>query len=234
MQWCACKVWKASPRELRRKLREKDRRPSHGKRLVWYPPPNGNARNNQKKKCCQRQAAKAEVHENFSVSCWHHFQSFAICIQFAAQVSVGLERKAMCLWSSLRYSAVENLHAQRLWAIVCAVLYLWLLFGIFSDVSFAVVQWCSKKDIVLLILFMIGMMPTRLAWCPSFQCITHASPAHHLRLEDSSYVVCQCKAAISWFYGQNLRFVWTGRLSCSQVSHNVAQCRSGVRAQDAK
>ena len=93
-----------------------------------------------KTKCCQRQAAKAEVHENFSVSCWHHFQSFAICIQFAAQVSVGLERKAMCLWSSLRYSAVENLHAQRLWAIVCAVLYLWLLLGIFSDVSFAVVQ----------------------------------------------------------------------------------------------
>ena len=50
MQWCACKVWKVSLRELRRKLRAKGRRPSHGKMLVCYPPPNGNAKNNPKRK----------------------------------------------------------------------------------------------------------------------------------------------------------------------------------------
>ena len=107
----------------------------------------------------------------------------------------------------------------------------------FSHVSF----WCHakkshvrKKDTLVLILFMIGMMPTRLAWCPSFQCITHASPAHHLRLEACPFVVCKPQAAISWFYGLHLRFVWTGRLSCSQVGHNVALCRSAVRAEDAK
>ena len=238
MQWCACKVWKVSLRELRRKLRAKGRRPSHGKMLVCYPPPNSNAKNNPKKKMLRETSTEGRSPWKLvSLALASHSKLRDLhTIRCSRLSGSGKKSNVLVVKSSIQFRG-KRACAEALDDCFCAAILVAVPRHFVSHVSFwrhAKNSHVRKKDMLVLILFMIGMMPTRLAWCPSFQCITHASPAHHLRLEACPFVGCKPQAAISWFYGLHLRFVWTGRLSCSQVGHNVALCRSGVRAEDAK